>query len=129
MTLLDERPPAHAVTRYAHRAWIATALMPVGLVVGVVGSFAGEGSDSSVISGALVALLCLLAPTLAVCFGGAALHAAEPGGGNALAAALLVLVATVVLLPLIAIGVAGWGIALAIDAVAVGGYFAWRYCR
>lgn len=129
MTLLEERPLAHAETRYGRWAWIAIATTPVGLAVAVVGSFAGEGSGSSVVGGALIAILCLVAPSAAVCFAGAAIHAQERGGRNALAVAVPILGFTIVLLPLIAIGVAGWLVGLAIDAFAIGGYFAWRYCR
>jgi hypothetical protein len=129
MTLVEQRPPPPAVTRFARWAWLAIGSVPVGLVVGVVVSFAGEGGGHSAVGGALVGLLCLLAPTLAVCFAGAAVNAGAAAGRNALVVSVPVLALTVVLLPVIAIGIAGWLIAMAIDAALVGGYFAWRYCR
>ena len=132
MTLVEERPPGYAPTRYARWAWIAMGLVPVGLVVGIVASMAGEGEGhgvSGAVGGALIGVLCLATPTLAVIFAGAAVAVHEPAGRPALAVSVPLLAATVVLLPVIAIGAIGWLISLAVTAAVVGSYFAFRFCR
>ena len=90
MTLIEERPTAHAEHHYTRWAWIAVALTPILFVAGIIISLAASGAASPGLGGALVGLLSLAAPTAAVILAVAAMRAEQPAARTVLTASLIV---------------------------------------
>ncbi len=132
MTIVNRRPDLGsnpgAPVRSARPAWIALALVPVGIALSIIWGFAGEtstGAGGGDIGGALPSLVALAAPTAAVILAAGPARSKSRSGVIALTVAGLLLIATFAWL---AIGVismgAGWFTALAV-VVTVLAVFAW----
>ncbi len=129
MTALKHRRPdaSKEPARSVRSAWIAVALVPAGLVVGLAAALIGGEGPGGVAGALFLSLLSLAAPTVAVILATQAVRAGQRSAGIALVVAgLLLLVVTFVWLPLLVISVGtGWFIALAVVA-AVLAVFGWR---
>ena len=98
MTVLERGWP-RAGTRTAIWAWIAVALVPLGLVLGVVIAFLlGEG-DQVFLLGLVPALVSLAAPVAAIVLAARVAQAGQRSGKAAVVVSGLLLVTTLAALP------------------------------
>ncbi len=107
-----QHPHPHAGRPLGHRAWIAVALTPVGLVVAVVAGFAG--GKGTVLSGAVLSVLVMAAPAAGVALGVMAARAGEPSTAPVLAVAAVLLALTALALPLIVVSGTAFAVAVAV---------------
>jgi hypothetical protein len=118
MSRLVESPPV-TTRSHARTAWWAVAVTPVVVALGVVGAFGGQSLGAGA-GGVLVGIVCLLAPTVAVVNGLAAVRANERGATPVAIAAIALFVGCAVVLPLIAISGTADAVAVALALAVLG---------
>ena len=86
---------------FARRAWVATALIPVGFAVATAVAFAGgeHGENANHLAGAAVAVVALAAPAAASTLALLAKQAGEPRAGAAFTVSVLLGLLVLLLLP------------------------------
>jgi hypothetical protein len=101
MTLVQRHHPAPD-HHFVRRAWIASALVPVGLALAAVLAFAGgeHGEGANRLAGAGLAMVALAAPTAAMYMAVLAERAGERSAGAALAVSMILGVLVLLALPL-----------------------------
>lgn len=119
MAVFQHHHPA-ASHHFARRAWVALALVPVGLVLATVLAFAGgeHGDNANSLAGAGLSVLVLAPAAAAVFFAFLAEHAGEHSARVVFAVSMIV--AVVVLLALPTLVVSGEAVLISAGACLIG---------
>jgi len=121
MAAVQQRRPDAAQHRSALGAWLAVALIPIGLVCSLVVAVGGTGTNADALGAFLLSLVALAAPTVAVVLGVRATRAGAPSGGTVLVVAAVLLLGMLIMLPVLVIGSwVGWALAIVVVVAVLG---------